>query len=168
MRTSITVLIAVAACATFTPYKPVTINAPENAFAKAVRVLTDRGETIDTKDEDAGVITTRWEESDLLGNDKLRVRWQITINGAFLKVVSQCQQKTDTGAMGVLNGTNGFKDCGDRQPNARATDGNAIADAISSLPNPKHEQKADKPEGDGDEKPTKPAAPVDSEEPPKR
>lgn len=73
------------------PFKPVTVAAPTNAYQRALQQLTVNGETIDTKDESAGVITTKWTRFDTLMNLEKQVRWVVTVSASELTVSSQCQ-----------------------------------------------------------------------------
>lgn len=112
-------------CAAHTPFQPATVTAPPNAFAKATQVLIDRGDTIETKDESAGVLLTKWEESHSMGATN-RVRWSLRI-GSTVVVTSQCQFMLDN--PGPLS-TKKWEECGN-QPAERTEGARAIADAIA-------------------------------------
>src|SRR5512139_1171643 len=77
-------------CVQHEAFRPTTVAAPQDAFAKTTRVLLERGETIETKDEQAGLIVTKWEESTSMGT-VTRLRWNISIASGSVTVNSQCQ-----------------------------------------------------------------------------
>src|SRR5690242_10570719 len=109
-------LLTVAACAgRFVPFTPATASAPPDAFNRATRVLIERGESIETKDESAGMITTAWSEREFMGSTK-KLRWTITVSAGSVTVNSQCQSKlSGEPAPGQANA---FEDCGN-QPEER-------------------------------------------------
>lgn len=120
-------LVLAVGCATYSPFKPAEVTAPPDAFTKTTRVLIERGESVETKDEAAGILVTKWNEEHS-GGDTHRFRWSITIAAGRLTVSSQCQMKIDSPGIGQRND---WSDCGERQPSERTTQAKAIADAIS-------------------------------------
>jgi len=117
--------MSLAACATYAAFHPATTKAPDDAFAKASRVLIERGDSIETKDEAAGILITKWDESTVMGSQR-RVRWKITVTGGELIVDSQCQAKLTDAAPGQRND---WSNCGN-QPSDRSAKAKEIADAI--------------------------------------
>lgn len=75
------------------PFHPVTVDAPEGAFQRAMRGIVANGGAIETSDEKAGVITTKWEEVNLFGDDYQRTRWTITIGDGKATIGSQCENQ---------------------------------------------------------------------------
>ena len=125
MRTILAALI-LSACARYAPFTPTTVSAPADPFNKSVRVLVQRGETIETKDEGAGVIVTGWREGTQMGGTH-RLRWTITVASGTVTVASQCEQKIDDPGPGQAND---WANCGN-QPGDRTGMGKAIADEIA-------------------------------------
>lgn len=124
--TRLLLLTALTACVQHAAFKPTTVAAPQDAFAKTTRVLNDRGDTIETKDEAAGLIVTKWEESTSMGT-VTRLRWNITIANSSLTVNSQCQFRMSDQTM---NDDGQWKPC-DTQPGGRTEAAKSIADAVS-------------------------------------
>lgn len=118
------ILVALTACVSNQPFQKTTVNAPPDAFARATNALADVGESIETKDEAAGLILTKWEDKNQMGTD-YRYRWRIQIGSGQATVDSQCQFRMDSGVIG-----RDWKDC-DVQPADRTDKGKAIADKIS-------------------------------------
>lgn len=118
-------LVAALGCAQQAAFTPVTAPAPQDAFARTTRVLIERGETIETKDEQAGLIVTKWEESTTMGT-VTRLRWNITIANAVVRVDSQCQFRPKDESF-VDDGQ--WKQC-DTQPSDRGAKAKSIADAV--------------------------------------
>lgn len=114
-----------AACSAYKPFTPATVQAPADPFNKSVRVLVGRGESIETKDEGAGVIVTAWKEQSQMGTDR-RLRWNITVVSGQVTVNSQCEMQIQDD----FGGAKKWKDCGD-QPKERTDLAKAIADEIS-------------------------------------
>jgi len=131
MRTFAVMLVMLCACVKpggkYVPFTPAQAVAKPDSFARAKRVLIERGLEIQTADQEAGIISTSWEEDKFL-DDKRRFRWNITIDGEFITVTSQCQTNIETGLY-VEHGQ--YEDCGERQPERRSTEAQAIADAIA-------------------------------------
>lgn len=125
MRKHITLLL-LAACARYTAFTPATAPAPEDAFNKAVRVLVERGESIETKDEGAGVITTAWRQEEFMGSTK-RLRWTVTVASGQVTVNSQCTTKLSGDP--APGQSNAEEDCGN-QPEDRSAKAREIAEAI--------------------------------------
>lgn len=115
-----------AACASYSAFHPATVQAPPDAFAKASRVLIERGESVETKDEAAGILVTKWNEESAMGGTK-RLRWKVTVTNGSLTVDSQCQGKMNDPAPGQKND---WEDCGN-QPSDRSNKATAIANEIS-------------------------------------
>lgn len=114
-------------CATYKPFTPTTVQAPPDAFARATRVLIERGDTIETKDEAAGLIVTKWEESKSMGTFR-RLRWSITIASGTATVVSQCQIRIES----AMPGDAEWSDCGTSQPEDRTEKARRIASGIAA------------------------------------
>lgn len=123
-RLILTTLLA--GCVQHAAFKPTTVTAPPDAFAKTTRVLMDRGETIETKDEAAGLIVTKWEESTTMGT-VTRLRWNITIADSAVTVNSQCQFRMKDES---FSDDGQWKPC-DTQPEDRNDKAKAIADAVA-------------------------------------
>lgn len=120
-------LLALAASAKHKPFTPGEAVAPPDAIAKAARVLSDRGYTVENRDDEHGQVTTAWEESNSMGTDR-RMRWNVTVNGGIVRVVSQCQFRLeDPGPFSEKK----WDDCGDSQPSERSDEANAIANEIA-------------------------------------
>ncbi len=119
-------LLILAACTRYTAFTPATAPAPDDAFSKATRVLVERGESIETKDEDAGVIVTAWKEESSFGG-RLRLRWTVTLASGSLTVNSQCEAKINDPAPGQRNE---WTTC-TNQPSDRGDLAKQIADAIA-------------------------------------
>src|SRR5262245_21944300 len=86
-------VVGLVACAgRYTAFTPATASAPDDGFNKATRVLIQHGESIETKDEGAGIIVTAWKDREFMGSTK-RLRWTVTVASGTLKVDSQCQSK---------------------------------------------------------------------------
>lgn len=122
----IALLLLVAACTRYTAFTPATASAPPDAFNKATRVLVERGESIETKDESAGVIVTAWREETIMGN-VMRLRWTVTAANGTITVNSQCEGKIDDPAPGQRND---WQTCSG-QPDDRNAQARQIADAIA-------------------------------------
>lgn len=116
-----------ASCAPYAAFKPATVQAPPDAFAKATRVLIEEGDSIETKDEAAGILITKWNEEESMG-DKKRLRWKVTVTNGTLTVDSQCQFKITDPGPGMRND---WDNCGN-QPGGRTEKANSIAAAIAS------------------------------------
>jgi hypothetical protein len=116
-------VLVLAACA-YSHFKPATVTAPPDAFARSSRVLIERGEMIETKDESAGVLITKWQEDTVI-DLKRRYRWKVTTTGAALTVDSQCQEFEKNN----FTGGGDWKDCA-TQPDARSETAKTIAQAI--------------------------------------
>lgn len=130
MRHNMLVLVGVLAAAcggAYTEFHPASVQAPPDAFAKASRVLIDHGESIETKDEAAGILVTKWNEEEFMGGQK-RFRWKVTLTNGTLTVSSQCQGKVNDPAPGQRDN---WDDCGDRQPSERTDKAKALADEIA-------------------------------------
>jgi hypothetical protein len=124
MKKTILLVMVLSGCVT--EFRPAHANKPDNAFAAATRALVDDGETIEMKDEAAGVIVTKWEETTGADDDfHQRVRWKITI-GSDVTVDSQCQNKDSHHITG-----HDWEDCGTHQPNGRSEKAANIARLIS-------------------------------------
>jgi hypothetical protein len=106
-------------------FEPTTVKAPPDAFDRAVRVLTEQGNTIEMKDESAGILLTKWEDSERLGT-KVRVRWKVTISNGNATVDSQCQNFLKTSPLSTGN----WEDCAN-QPDARTEGAKKIGEAIA-------------------------------------
>ena len=125
-------LLAVALLASsaqsYTPFHPVTRNAPDDFLPRARRALAERGESIETSDEEAGLLLTEWRERED-GGGKTRLRWKITNDGGgFLIVDSQCEfMIKDPGPLTESK----WERCGERQPKERQGEAEAIADEIA-------------------------------------
>ncbi|MEJ7601362.1 MAG: hypothetical protein WKG01_25885 [Kofleriaceae bacterium] len=75
-------------------FKPVTVAAPDDAYSRILRGVVAAGHSIDTKDEAAGMVTTKWEvvsSSVPLTIGLQRFRWTIALADRSLTVKSQCQ-----------------------------------------------------------------------------
>lgn len=111
------------------PFKPATVTAPPDAFQRSVRILVEKGETIDQKDESAGVITTQWQlANDGPGDSKMELRWTVSVASGSITVTSQCRQTTTVS--GPVNDETSTYECNDRQPEGRTEAAKALADAI--------------------------------------
>lgn len=119
-------LAAMTGCPSYAKFQPVTVTAPVDAFDKATRVLIERGETIETKDQSAGILLTKWEESTQMGTDR-RYRWSVTIANGSATVNSQCQIKMGNGPLEEKK----WEDCEGTQSTERTTGARQIADAIA-------------------------------------
>lgn len=122
----ILLIATLAGCATQSAFRPVTTPAPQDAFVKTTRVLIERGETIETKDESAGLIVTKWEESTSMGTIT-RLRWNITFANAAVTVNSQCQFRLKDETLDPSDAE--WKPC-DTQPETRNEQAKAIAGAV--------------------------------------
>lgn len=115
---------ALAASAKSKPFTPAEAVAAPDSIDKAKRVLSDRGYTVENSTETQAV--TAWEESNQMGTDR-RMRWNVTVNGGFVRVVSQCQFRLeDPGPFSEKK----WEDCGDSQPAERNSEASAIASEI--------------------------------------
>lgn len=114
---------ALVACTPNVPFGKTTVSAPPDAFARATNALVDAGESIETKDESAGLILTKWEDTNRMGTD-YRYRWRIEIVNGNATVDSQCQFRIKTSV------GDGKWDACDVQPGDRTEKGRAIADKI--------------------------------------
>jgi hypothetical protein len=124
---TLTALLLTACAGRYTAFTPATASAPPDAFNKAVRVLVEHGESIETKDEGAGILTTAWKEQEFMGSTK-RLRWTITVASGTVTVNSQCQSKLS--GEPAPGQTNAFEDCGN-QPGERNDEAKRIADEIA-------------------------------------
>lgn len=80
-----------------------------------------------TKDESAGVLLTKWEDSSSMGTD-YRYRWSVTIANGSATISSQCQLRIQNpGPMTEKK----WEDCGESQPAARTEMAKQIAESIS-------------------------------------
>lgn len=86
----IAMVLALAGCVAQTPFAPTVVTVKPGAFDRVTRVLLARGESIETKDEGAGIIVTKWDEKTSMGT-VVRQRWNVTIDADKLTVDSQCQ-----------------------------------------------------------------------------
>lgn len=119
-------LLALAASAKHKPFTPGEAVAPPDAIAKAARVLSDRGYTVENRDDEHGQVTTAWEESNSMGTDR-RLRWNVTVSNGIVRVMSQCQFRLeDPGPFAEKK----WEDCGDSQPSERSDEAGAIASEI--------------------------------------
>lgn len=123
--TMLAAALTLSSCTPYAAFKPATTPAPQDAFAKTTRALIERGETIETKDEAAGLIVTKWEESTSMGT-VTRLRWNITITNATITVDSQCQLRMKDQTLGD---DGQWKPC-DTQPGDRGEKAKAIAGAV--------------------------------------
>lgn len=126
MGKTVLLVAALAGCGGYTQFQPATTPAPPDAFAKTTRVLIERGETIETKDEAAGLVLTKWEENTHMGTN-FRYRWNITIANGAVTVSSQCHRKLADPPMGT---NNEWTDCA-QQSADRNTKAKSIAEAIA-------------------------------------
>lgn len=117
-------ILLLAGCAMATKYQPITVAAPPDAFDRASRALVEAGETIETKDETAGILLTKWEETTRMGTI-YRYRWNISIASGSARVDSQCQFKLESGPTG-----RDWETCDTQKPD-RETKARSFADAIS-------------------------------------
>jgi hypothetical protein len=124
---NIAILALLAACATYKPFTPATVSAPADPFNKAVRVLVQGGQSIETKDEGAGVIVTTWKDETSMGTNR-RLRWALTITDASVTVDSQCEQKMSGDP--APGQSNAWENCGN-QPGDRSAEAQAIAEKIA-------------------------------------
>ncbi len=83
--------VALGGCVPPPPFHPVSVSAPEDAYARALRGLVSAGNAVETGDEKSGVITTKWEEIGLGGDGFMRVRWTVIASAGKLTISSQCQ-----------------------------------------------------------------------------
>jgi hypothetical protein len=132
MRSSaVLVLLMLCACARpgarYEPFTPAQAAQKEGWFPKAKRVLIERSLEIQSADEEAGIITTAWVEDEFVG-DKRRMRYTISADGTFITVTSQCQA-VHAQAFSMESDT--LEDCGDRQPERRSAEAQAIANALA-------------------------------------
>lgn len=117
-------VFALGASAKSKPFTPAEAVAAPDSIEKAKRVLSDRGYTVDHSTETQ--VVTAWEESNSMGTDR-RMRWNVTINGGFVRVVSQCQFRLeDPGPFSEKK----WDDCGDSQPAERTSEADEIATEI--------------------------------------
>lgn len=121
------VVLLAASSQQYKPFTPVSRPAPDNVFARAQRALVARGETIETKDEDAGLIVTGWKESPDSDGGARRQRWTVTVDGGTVVVNSQCEfrMKEDL----FVDGS--WQSCGDKQPGDRQEKAEALANEIA-------------------------------------
>ncbi len=123
MTKRIVLAACMAACVPHSAFVPATVAAKPGAFDRVTRALLSRGESIETKDESAGVIVTKWDEKTSMGTT-VRMRWNVTVDGNSLTVNSQCQSRiTDSGPM---SGPSDWQDCG-AQPDERSATASKIA-----------------------------------------
>lgn len=124
---NITLALILTACSTYKPFTPATVRAPADPFNKATRVLIQRGESVETKDEGAGIIVTAWKNETNMGSE-IRLRWAVTVQSSTVTVDSQCEMKlTGDPAPGQ---TNAWERCGN-QPGNRSEIAKSIADEIA-------------------------------------
>lgn len=91
--------------------KPVAVPAKPGALDKAVALLIADGESIETKDEAAGALVTKWTQVEQMSGP-VQTRITVTVAGEQVIVASQCQRPT---IRGPLTTTTGWEPCGDRQ-----------------------------------------------------
>src|SRR3990167_7306813 len=115
MRILAQLALILVACTPYAAVAPITVPTPADPYAKVVRVLADSGETIETKDESAGVVMTKWEELEHMGT-KYRLRWSIVLSGGSVTVSSQCKFRIKDD---ITFGPVEMKDC-DKQPPGRS------------------------------------------------
>lgn len=108
-RVLVVAMALVAACGPhWIPARPVTVAAAPGAFDKAIALLIAEGESIETKDEAAGTIVTKWIAVSQMG-DPIEMRVTITRAGETLIVASQCQRPN---IPGPLTTTRMMESCG--------------------------------------------------------
>lgn len=135
MRNLLVVLVLVASWSCVpehAPFHPVTVSAPSDAYGRALRGVVAAGMTVDTKDDAAGVITTKWEEAHAFMQVWQRLRWSISIANGQMLVSSQCQLQDRTESMGSKN-VSDWRDCTE-QPAGRDAAAKKLADTILAQP----------------------------------
>jgi hypothetical protein len=127
MLVSVLVGSVLVGCVPQSTFVPVHATRPSsNAFGVAVRVLVDHGEAIETNDEAAGVVVTKWSEHTDALSRVVHTRWRISITDEVV-VDSQCQIR-DPNAV-----DSDWADC-QTQPDERGAKARAIAAEIASAP----------------------------------
>lgn len=121
----ILVLVMLCGCGVhFEPTRPATITAKPGAFDQAIGALVAAGESIDTKDEAAGTIVTKWVDLEQMGSD-FQTRLVLTATGGKLIIASQCQRRMKDAVM-----SKSWDSCGERQPGTQQAKIDRIAAAL--------------------------------------
>jgi hypothetical protein len=89
--------------------QPVIVPAKPGVLNQAVALVIAEGESIETKDEAAGTLVTKWTYLYHSGNT-IQIRVTVTVAGDKVIVASQCQRQTPAGP---LTTTSGLEPCGD-------------------------------------------------------
>jgi hypothetical protein len=104
------VVVALFGCGPrWVPAQSVTVPAKPGALDKAVALVIAEGESIETKDEAAGALVTKWTSVHHAGHP-MQMRITVTVTGDSVIVASQCQRHTPAGP---LSTTSGWESCGD-------------------------------------------------------
>ena len=89
--------------------QPLVVPARAGVLDRAVALVIAEGDSIETKDEAAGTLVTKWTQVQQLG-DPVQMRITVTLAGESVIVASQCQRPT---IRGPLTTTTGWEPCGD-------------------------------------------------------
>lgn len=111
MRIGIAVIVTLVGCGPrWVVSQPATVPAKPGALNKAVALVIAEGDSIETKDESAGTLVTKWTQVEQLGQP-VQMRVTVTVTSDQVIVASQCQRPT---VKGPLTTTTGWESCGDR------------------------------------------------------
>jgi len=109
MKLAVLVVVALSGCGPrWVPARPVTVPAKPGALDKAVALVIAEGDSVETKDEAAGTLVTKWTQVESMG-DPFQLRVTVTVAGDSVIVASQCQKPTPGGP---LTTTIGWEPCG--------------------------------------------------------
>lgn len=115
-------------------YEPVRVTGgTEDLYRSSVRAVGEVGQTIEQTNEDAGIITTRWEEEGMPGKSQMRYRFRVQVYDQEASVYIDCQVKfvKSSTAFTGEDDMGPWEKCeGDEVPKHRVTIANELADAI--------------------------------------
>lgn len=103
-------VIVLAASAKKRPFTPGRGSGGAAALDVAQRIFVERGVTVASKDKDAGLLVTAWNERGTPPTG--RTRWMVTVDGGTFTVVMQCQIRP----MGDWGGLKDWTECEDYEP----------------------------------------------------
>jgi hypothetical protein len=133
------VVLAVGSCVSSATFKPATLDAggrsKASLYASSLAVLSDRGLSAQSKDADAGVIVTEWEERTFLGTE-YRYRWHVKVSDGRVRVDSQCQYQEVSSISDAKSWVNcpSATDEGDRSRTARQLANGIVSGAKREQP----------------------------------
>jgi hypothetical protein len=127
MRGLLLVVLVGCGMQSFVSTEPRTVGARDDAFAVAMRTLTEMGESVETRDEASGLIVTKWIDLEQMSS-LYQLRISITITEGRATVAGQCQYRfKDNDPMKP----SGWQPCGDRQPESQSAKIARVAAAIA-------------------------------------